>query len=61
MKGTPRSLWLSMANRATGWWASAATAAIRRQQHAMLSESMKLMTGKKPKQTSRRSSRKSTS
>ena len=32
MKGSPRSLFLSMANRAAGAWTSAATAAIKRQQ-----------------------------
>ena len=26
MRGSPRSLWLSMANRAAGWWTSAAVA-----------------------------------
>lgn len=36
MKGTPRSLWLSAANRAASWWTGAATAAMRRQQNAVL-------------------------
>ena len=36
MRGSPRSLWLSMANRAAGWWTSAAVAAVQRQQRAML-------------------------
>jgi hypothetical protein len=57
MKGTPRSLWLSMTNRTAGWWTSAAVTAIQRQQRAMLSEAVKLATGKKPKRISRRSSR----
>src|SRR5215204_1840349 len=34
MKGSPRSIFLSMANRAAGAWTSAATAAIKRQQRA---------------------------
>jgi hypothetical protein len=58
MKGTPRSLWLSMVHRTAGWWMSAAITAIERQQRAMLSEGLKLATGKKPKRSPRRSQRK---
>ena len=46
MRGSPRSLWLSMANRAAGWWTSAAVAAVQRQQRAMLAASLKTVTGK---------------
>ncbi len=35
MKGSPRSLMLSAANRAMGWWTSLAVASIQRQQRAM--------------------------
>jgi hypothetical protein len=58
MKGTPRSLWLSMAHQMTGWWMSTAITAIERQQRAMLSETLKLATGKKPKRSPRASARK---
>ena len=36
MKGTPRSLWLSWMNRATGYGTSAAVAAMQNQQRAAL-------------------------
>jgi hypothetical protein len=36
MKGSPRSLWLSLANRAAAHWAKAVTAELRRQQRAFL-------------------------
>ncbi|KAB1074274.1 hypothetical protein [Methylobacterium planeticum] len=49
MKGTPQSLWLSAANRATGWWMGTATAMMRRQQRAALAEMTKAATGVKPK------------
>ena len=49
MKGTPRSLWLSMANRAAGWWTAVAANAIRRQQRAVLAEMAKPLSGKKAK------------
>ena len=49
MKGTPRSLWLSAANRAAGWWMAQATAAVKRQQRSALSEMTKAATGAKPK------------
>lgn len=58
MRGSPRSLWLSMANRAAGWWTSAAVAAVQRQQRAMLATSLKAVTEKRPKQSqARRTSR----
>ena len=49
MKGSPRSLWLSAANRATGYWTSAAVAALQRQQRAILTASVKAVIGNKPK------------
>lgn len=36
MKGTPRSVWLSWANRAAGIWTSAFVAAAKRNQAAAL-------------------------
>jgi hypothetical protein len=36
VRGTPRSLILTWANTAAGWWTSAAAIAIQRQQRAML-------------------------
>jgi hypothetical protein len=53
MKGSPRTLFLSMANRAAGAWTGAATAAIKRQQRSILSEAIKAATGQKPKRTAR--------
>ena len=53
MKGSPRSLFLSMANRAAGAWTGAATAAIKRQQRSILSEAIKAATGQKPKRKAR--------
>ena len=53
MKGSPRSLFLSMAHRAAGAWTSAATAAIKRQQRAAISETIKAATGQKPKRKPR--------
>ena len=41
MKGTPRSLWLSWMNRATGWWNSAAVTAMQNQQRAVLKAATK--------------------
>ena len=49
MKGSPRSLWLSAANRAAGYWTSAAVAVLQRQQRAMLAASVKAVIGNKPK------------
>lgn len=37
MKGTPYSVWLSWANRATGIWTSAFLSAARRNQASMMS------------------------
>jgi hypothetical protein len=34
MKGTPMSLWLSMVNRAVGWWAGTARAAAQQNAHS---------------------------
>lgn len=36
MKGSVRSLWLSWANRAAGYWTSAMAAAMQRQQRAVI-------------------------
>ena len=36
MRGTPRSIWLSWANRAAGWWMGTAMAEVRRQQRVAL-------------------------
>lgn len=56
MKGTPRSLWLSMAHQAAGWWMGMAANAIRRQQRAMMAKAAKPSPGKNPKRSpSRRS------
>ena len=41
MKGTPRSVWLSWMNRATGWWTSAAATAMQNQQRAVLKAATK--------------------
>jgi hypothetical protein len=57
MRGTPRSLWLSMANRMVGTWTGFATAAIKRQQRALISKAVKATTGKKPKRSPIRRSR----
>jgi len=57
MKGTPRSVWLSVVNRVAGWWTSAAMAAMKRQNQAALTELRKRAAGKTPKVTSRRSSK----
>ncbi|WP_448191040.1 hypothetical protein [Azospirillum sp. sgz301742] len=54
MKGSPRSVWLSWANRAAGIWTSAFTAAAKRNQAAVL----KAMTSPpKPAKSKRRKSR----
>ena len=36
MKGSPRSIMLTWANRAAGWWTGAAVSAVRQQQRAAL-------------------------
>lgn len=59
MKGTPRSMWLSAANRTTGWWMGHAANAIRRQQRAALAEMTRAATGAKPKRK-RRAKRRTT-
>ena len=40
MRGSPRSVMLTWANTAAGWWTSQAVAGIQRQQRAMLSAMM---------------------
>jgi hypothetical protein len=41
MKGTPRSLFLSAANRAAGWWMGHAANAVRRGQSAWVAAATK--------------------
>jgi hypothetical protein len=41
MKGSPRSLWLSAANRVTGWWMGHAANAIRQAQSAAIKQALK--------------------
>lgn len=41
MKGTPRSLFLSAANRAAGWWMGHAANAVRRGQAAWVAAATK--------------------
>lgn len=53
MKGSPRSVWLSWANRAAGAWTGAATAAVRRGQTAML-KAMTTPPKAKPKPAAKR-------
>jgi len=57
MRGSPRSLWLSMASQVAGWWTSAAANAIRRQQRTVIAEATKQGTDKKPKRKTSRSPR----
>lgn len=47
MKGTPRSLFLSAANRAAGWWMGHAANAMRRGQAAWLAAATKAATPKR--------------
>jgi hypothetical protein len=47
MKGTPRSLFLSAANRAAGWWIGHAANAMRRGQAAWLAAATKAATPKR--------------
>ncbi|WP_237214758.1 hypothetical protein [Falsiroseomonas oryziterrae] len=50
MKGSPRSLILSAANRATGWWMSHAANAVRQAQSAWLRAATKAaMPKRKPR------------
>ncbi|GJD48060.1 hypothetical protein OPKNFCMD_0776 [Methylobacterium crusticola] len=49
MKGSPRSLWLSAANRAAGWWMGTAANLARRQQRAVLADMAKAAAGPKAK------------
>lgn len=48
MKNPAMSLWLSAANQAAGWWMGTASAMMRAQQQAVLSEMTKAAIGKKP-------------
>jgi hypothetical protein len=49
MKGTPRSLFLSAANRATGWWLGHAANAMRRGQAAWLAATKAATPKRKPR------------
>jgi hypothetical protein len=55
MKGTPRSLWLSAANRVTGWWMGHAANAIRQAQSAAIKQALK--PAKPPRAAKRRKTR----
>jgi hypothetical protein len=48
MKGTPRSLALSAASRAAGWWTGHAAHAVRRSQAAWLAAAMKPPARRRP-------------
>jgi hypothetical protein len=50
MKGSPRSILLTWANAAAGWWTSAAVAALQRQQRAMVNA----MKGKRARKAPRK-------
>jgi hypothetical protein len=58
MKGSPMSLWLSMANRTAGFWMGHAQKEMRRQgqiaSRRMASEMTKAATGKAPKKRRRK-------
>ena len=58
MRGTPRSLMLTWANTAAGWWTSAMVSAIQRQQQAMMTATLNAT---KPKPVRKRRARKSRS
>jgi hypothetical protein len=47
MKGSPRSLFLSSANRAAGWWMGHAANAVRQAQSAWLKAATKLPRAKR--------------
>jgi hypothetical protein len=47
MKGTPRSLFLSAASRATGWWLGHAANAVRRGQSAWIAAATKASAAKR--------------
>lgn len=55
MKGSPRSLWLSAANRATSWWTAAATSAAKRQQASILKSMLPKAPTASPAKPKRRS------
>jgi hypothetical protein len=58
MKGSPMSLWLSMANRAAGFWMGHAQNEMRRQSQIagrrLASEMTKAATGKAPRKRRRK-------
>ncbi len=43
MRGSPRSLMLSWANRVAGWWTQAALVTFRKQQAVMTKEAVKAL------------------
>ncbi len=49
MKGTPRSLWLSAANRVAGWWMGHAANALRQAQRAAVKAATRKTTKRAPK------------
>jgi hypothetical protein len=57
MKGSPRSLFLSGANRVAGWWMGHAANAVRRAQSAWLSAATKKAAPKGKRASSKRKSR----
>jgi hypothetical protein len=57
MKGTPRSIWLSIAHQAAGFWMGAMGNTLRRQQRAMVGKAIASAVGKSSKQKSRNSPR----
>ena len=53
MKGTPRSLFLSAASRAAGWWMGHAANAVRRGQAAAVAAAARAVSPKKPRKPKR--------
>ncbi|MDN3567757.1 hypothetical protein QWZ14_25545 [Paeniroseomonas aquatica] len=49
MKGSPRSLWLSAINRASGWWMGQAANAMRQAQTAAMKAALKPKPARKPR------------
>lgn len=53
MKGSPRSIWLSWANKTAGWWTSAVATAMARQTQAAFKVAASSPTAK-PRQRKKR-------
>jgi len=49
MRGSPRSIMLTWANMAAGWWTSAAVSAVQRQQRAVLGAALGALKPKPPR------------